>query len=579
METIEMSNLKRNMLRTACIAICGTASMATGAYAAAGDIYGGGASLIAPYARQQMDCYALPTQLIIQGTPPTFQSETPFNYAGFGATLKDSQDCAIAHIVTDRTIYYDSATSGTGILSIFSHDPTKYGTISASATQYFPSVQFAFSETPLASADVTTYNTGGTETQGSSSVVVVAPGVTPGAGQYGNPDQLYGALVQFPVSIDPVAIAYDPVYEKVYNPSNPSSPTTYQFNIAYPRSNASGGLRLNAETYCKIFNGQITNWNDPALKKLNDNKSLEDPTDPTPAASWSVPLQIVGRGDSAGATSILSRNFSAVCPTRITGNDYPSGASKLPSALQGPSYSSSNANYPAVTGETLGKFTLATGIPGVTKYVAFTALPSDGIGADNPTTIIQGRITYVGSDSVLPAVLVNNSNTYGLNSATLQNASNQWISPTEAGAKAAFSVISPPQSAINGDYDPSITANGLRTNPYAWVQGLAPTSPLANPTTSGSYPIVGTANFLGYTCYANSTQEKTVTGYLNYIGTAHINTDPVNGILAQAGLAPLPTNWWTAITQTFVNNKSGLGLNISKTGSAGACAATGIIGG
>jgi len=526
-----------------------------------------------------MDCYGLPTALITKGTPPTFQNEAPFNYLGKGTPPKGAQNCATTHINNSATIYYVSATSGTGILAQFSHNPDLYGTISATATQYLPSVQFAFSETPLIQSDVVVYNNGGTETQGSSNVVVTAPNVSPGAGQYANPNQLYGALVQFPVAVDPVAIAYSSVYKKVYNPSNPGSPTTYSFNIHFPRADGSGGLRLDAATYCKIFNGQITNWNDPALKALNGKKSLEDPNDPTPAASWSVPLQIVGRGDSAGATSEFSRNLSAVCPALVTGNNYPTGASSLPTALHGATYNSNNANYPAAAGETPGKFTLATLNSGVAKYVAFTALPGDGIGNDNPTTIIQGRIGYVGSDTVLPAVLVNNSNTYNLNSATLQNSLGQWIPPDEAGARAAFSVVNPPQSTATGIYDASNTSNGLRVNPQDWVQNLTPTSPLANPTTSGSYPITGTVNFIGYTCYATKAEAATIKGYLGYDGTATINLDTQNGILAQAGIAALPTAWWVAITQTFLNNKSGLGLEMNYKGSAGACSAAGMVGG
>jgi len=579
METSDMSSFKRRMRHTACIAIAATAWSVSGAYAAPGDIYSGGAALIANYARQQMDCYGLPTQLIIKGTPPTFVTEAPFNYLGKGTPAKGAQNCATTHINNNSTVYYVSATSGTGILAQYSHNPDLYGTISATTTQYLPSVQFALSETPLISTDVGIYNEGGTETQGSSNVVVVAPNVAPSAGQYANPNQLYGALVQFPIAVDPVAIAYSAVYEKVYNPSSPSNPTTYSFNIHYPRSNGSGGLRLDATTYCKIFNGQITNWNDPALKKLNGKKSLEDPNDPTPAASWSVPLQIVGRGDSAGATSELSRNLAAVCPALITGNNYPTGASTLPTALRGATYNSNNANYPAAAGETPGTFTLATLNTGVAKYVAFTALPSDGIGSDNPTTIIQGRIAYVGSDTVLPAVLVNNSNTYNLSSATLQNALGQWVPPDEAGARAAFSVINPPQSTSTGAYDASNTSNGLRVNPQDWVQNLTPTSPLANPTIKGSYPITGTVNFIGYSCYASATQEKTILGYLDYISTATINLDTQNGILAQAGIASLPTDWYVAIEQTFINNKSGLGLNIGIKGRAGACSAAGIVGG
>ena len=41
----------------------------------------------------------------------------------------------------------------------------------------------------------------------------------------------------------------------------------------------SGGLRLDQDAYCRIWNGQITNWNDARLKALNGNVSLQDPQD------------------------------------------------------------------------------------------------------------------------------------------------------------------------------------------------------------------------------------------------------------------------------------------------------------
>ena len=548
-------------------AFVGAWSFSTCGSAAVGDIWGGGASVIAPYWRQMLDCLAEPTALITKATPPTFTTEAAFDYLGKAG--KGAQNCATTHLNTSFTAYYISATSGTGILAQFSHDPTLWGFVNAGDTQYAPSVQYNLSETPLSSTDVFTYDNGGTETQGSSHVVVVAPGVTPSAGQYGNPKQLYGPLVQFPVSIDPLAIAYNPIYEKT------SAGPSYRFNIQYPRANGSGGLRLSAATYCKIFNGQITNWNNPALTAANGNVSLEDPNDPTPAASWSVPLQIVGRGDSAGTTSTLTRHLATICSAYISGNNYSTGTSTLPAVMQGPAYNSTNANYPAVAGETLGRFTLATGNSGVAKYVAFTATP----GGSNPSTIIQGRIAYLGNDYVLPNVGATQSNTYNLASATLQNSLKQWVAPTPTSAAAAFASILPPQSNASGGYAPSNTANGLRVNPQDWVQSSTPTALLANPVHTNSYPIVGTANFLGYTCYQTSQETASTLSALNYLYKALIATDPKNGILGSAGVSPLPVAWRTAILGTFINNSNGLGLNVETAGARGACSVSGVSGG
>jgi len=564
-----MRGYRSRLLTGICVAAVTTAGLSSAALAAAGDIYGGGAAVPAPDFRVKADCYALPTALIIKGTPPTFRTLPPFNYVN-GAK---SQDCSTTHILNDRTAYYISATSGTGILAQYSHDPKKYGFVDQAQTQYFPTIHFALSETPLSATDVGIWDNGGTETQGSSSVVVVAPGGTPLAGQYVNPLEHYGQVTQFPVSVDPLVISYDSTYKKVLN--NDNSITSYHFHIKFTRTDGSGGLHLDPTTYCKIFNGQITNWNDPALKKLNGNLSLEDPADPTPAAQWSVPLQIVGRGDSAGATLIFTRHLAAVCPSRITGNQYADGASTLPNSLLGPTYNVSNPNYPPVAGETPGKFTLVAGMPGTAQYAAFTATP----GGSNPNTIILGRVTYLSPDYALPGVLVSGDNTYNLNTATLQNQAGKWIVPSAFAAGSSFGSLAPPQSDSKGHYDASNTANGLRVNPQDWVQPSSKTSVLANPAGIQSYPIVGTANWIGYTCYASSKQVQTILGILKYGNAALINTDRTKGILSSIGIAPMPGPWLTAMEETFVTNVSGVGININTKGKAGPCAASGITGG
>src|SRR3546814_19751333 len=113
-------------------------------------------------------------------------------------------------------------------------------------------------------------------------------------------------MIQFPSLVAPVTIAFDPVYKKVRNADN--SVTEYSFNLRFPRADGSGGLRLDQDTVCKIFNGQITNWNDPALKALNGNQDLKDPSD---TAAFDVPLQIVGRADSSGPRSLWTRFLSS----------------------------------------------------------------------------------------------------------------------------------------------------------------------------------------------------------------------------------------------------------------------------
>lgn len=542
------------------------AGIGQSADAAVANVYGGGSSLVAPYGRQSMDCYGNPTALIIKGTPPILQNITPFDYTG-----SPPFDCATQHINPKVQVNYISTGSGTGINGIYSHDASLFGDIDPNTTgnQFYPSVQYGLSDTGLDSTDIGIYNNGGTGNH--VGVTVVAPGQSCSPpSTYCNPHQLYGPLVQFPVSVDPVAFTYAPVYEKVRNADG--SVTSYKFNIKFARSDNSGGLHLDATTYCKIFNGQIKNWNDATLKALNGNQSLKDPADPTSAGSWSVPLQIVGRSDSSGTTSIFTRHLANVCAS-LSGNQYADGATTLPASLQGPTYDKAQPNQPPVAGETLGEFTRAAGSDGVAKYVAFTADP----GTNPGDKLIQARFAYVGPDYVLPYVLNTGANTYGLNSASLKNAQAQFVAPTPAAAAVAYGVIQPPQSDAQGNYVAGNTAFGLRTNPQDWVQPPSKTSPLANPTIKNAYPVVGSTNFLGYTCYSTATKKATVTGWTTFFLNNNITKDKKLGILAEAGLSSLPTAFIKAAYNTFDKNPDGLNLNFDTAGS-GVCTG-GIVGG
>lgn len=575
-----MRKLKQRALISACAIAAGTLFLASAAPAQTygkSDIFGGGASVPAPYARQTFDCYANSTDLIITGNPPTFVAESPFDYTGTPA-----QNCATQHITTKETTYYASASAGLGILTLFSHDPTLYGFINQQNNQYFPSIQYAMSTTSLVSTDASVYNNGGIETQGKSSINIASPNqlsCTSGSkNPYPNPLQCYGPLVQFPFGITPIVFAYNSTYKKVVN--SDGLETDYHFNLKYPRGDGSGGLRLSATTYCKIFNGQITNWNDPALTADNGGQSLQDPTDPE-YPNFSLTLQIVGRSDSSGATTILSRHLANVC-AGLSGNQYTTGASTLPSSLVGPTYNVSNPNYPPVSGETPGKFTIAPNNSGVAQYVAFTATPGGSNSSnctDGAACIQLGRITYSGTDYVLPYVAQTQENQYNLNSTTLQNSSANWEDPSASTAQAAYSPILPPQSNSKGKYCASCLNFGHRNDPTAWVQSTSPTAAIADPTSSGAYPIVGTANWIAYQCYASANQTKSLTGVMRYIDEQPINTDNKKGILASAGMAPMSKGWRLAIQDTFVTNGARLGLNIAPVGSAGTCSTAGLVGG
>src|SRR5215469_6163193 len=551
------------------------------------DVYGAGSSLVAPYWRQVSDCYANKADLITKGSPPTFVDEALFNF-----TATPPQNCATTSIIANATTWYISTGSGSGILGVFSHDPSSFwGEVNTNGPQYFSEVFYGLSDAGLGSTDVSAYNNGtgsGNYCQGSTCITIAAPGATcnNSTNPYPNPAYCYGPLVQFPFSVDPVAVFYTNggIYEKISGSGKKE--IDYKLNVV--NHTKSGGLRLSVSSLCGIYNGQITNWNDSRLTTDNGNTSLESTTDPTPAASWSVPLIPVARSDSSGTTSIITRHLANVC-AQYSYNLYTTGATTIGNAgagsIVGSTYNVSNPNYPGV--DQSGKITMAPNSAGVAQYVAFTQSPQNennkcSAGTKLPSgytdCIQQSRVGYVGADYVMPYVKNSHTNSYNLFAAALQNSSGNWIAPSPKGALLALGSIQPPQTNAKGNYCASCLDFGMRNDPTAWVQGLSPNSPLANPSGANAYPNVGTTNFLGYTCYANSANEKTLVGQLNYVENAAINTS-AKGVLGLSGLSPLPKQWTKAIEGTFIKETDGLGLQITTVGNGTICSQTGIVGG
>jgi len=600
-----MNRLQICLLATACIALAGLAGSASAATCNGdtncslgtqpysfgnGDAFGGGSSLVAPYWRQTSDCYADPADLITKGSPPTYVDTVLFNWTG-----TNPQDCSTQTIITNATTWYISTGSGSGILAVFAHDPqTFWGKVNTNGSgQFFPVVSYGLSDAGLGSTDLDAYNNGtggGTYCQGSTCIKIAAPGgvgcTSGNTNPYPDPADCYGPLLQFPFSVDPVAVFYTNggIYEKISGSGKPE--IDYKLNVQNKTKN--GGLRLSVSSLCGIWNGDIKNWNDSRLTADNNGVSLESASDKTPANQWSVPLIAVARSDSSGTTSIITRHLANVCAS-FGYNLYTTGATTIQNAgagsIVGNTYNVNNPNYPGV--DQVGKLTMAPGSSGVAQYVNFGQAPQGetnlcSAGTQLPAgytdCIQQSRVGYVGADYILPYVTTSKTNTFKLFGATLQNNAGSWIAPSVRGALKAFSSLQPPQSDSKGHYCANCLNFGMRNDPTAWVQGLSPSSPLADPTGLNSYPVVGTTNFLGYTCYASSNKLSTLTGQLGYVATADINWNS-KGILGSQGLAPLPKAWRTAFNETFLNDPHNLGLKMALAGSSGVCSGSDIVGG
>ena len=606
-------------------------------------IFGGGASLPAPYLRQAADCYADKIDLAFRANNVT-QAVADFANTALPA---DCSTAASQVSPVGTAVSYISTGSGRGILGWFAHTPfyqdpagktgdSWLGTTAGpnAPAVYGTKVNFGASEAGLprtatdGSGDIDVYegnkvdvngaSVGATVTQSgvtiriNSKTGVTAPGTPTGTNvDFPNPLVSYGRPIQIPLLIAVPAIAFDPIYRKTADANGVIT------NDVFTRATKSGNVKLSNTQFCNIFNGYDTNFGQDGLAAVFGLQSKDT------ATAGSIPLQIVGRSDGSGTTSIFYRHVERICDNFLAGkaNRYKvdsntadrngvlgvNAPTTLPTALRGPAYTKGQTQSVPPTGETPGLFTRADGNDGVAEYLDFSRIPAPG------TAIVQARIGYVGNDYVLPYVRTQ-QNTYLLQSAALQNAAGAYVAATPSAALKAFGttaapVLLPPQTdgagkfsstrpgarsdaatrpdvyafPVNGagvSADPTtVTTTGTTTytTSYTWVSGANIASPLADPTTTGAYPLVGTTNGLFYQCYADASERTIVRGFLTWFYTNKTSNDPSKGILALNGLAPVTKAYQTAINETFVTNPSyttvgRLNLDIQAGGSGVQCA-------
>jgi phosphate transport system substrate-binding protein len=92
-----------------------------------------------------------------------------------------------------------------------------------------------------------------------------------------------GTTVQVPVELGAVVVAYNVI------------------------TNGSGPLRLTGRVIARIFLGQVTKWDDPAIQALNPATELPD-----------AYITVVHRSDGSGTTYIFSNYLSSVSPAWAT---------------------------------------------------------------------------------------------------------------------------------------------------------------------------------------------------------------------------------------------------------------------
>ena len=474
-------------------------------------------------------------------------------------------------------------------------------------------VQYALSETALSVADITDYGTDNTDTVDDTtagapagSKLLDAPGGNPADFDV-NAKDAAGPAIQFPLYVVPISFSYDGSY-------GTKNGAKLFFNVKVPvlvNSIPTGGLRLKRATYCKIWNGDITNWNNAAIKTDNGNQSLADTAD----SRWDTegaPIRLIGRVDRSGSTSVFTRALAAQCSQAgftTSTNKFAQEAESLPFdptvGAGGPDFTALRADTSYKQGVAASKFAgpinslgglvydknkVICNITSVTAAVCSAPLANpntpglfivaDGSGqvasaiadktASNLVTsstagyVLDGKIGYVGADFTAPTLgRANFSAALQRYSAAGTSATYDMPNATTAGS--AIGSILPPQSTATGAYstadvrqvlqdvtDQSNTTTETvdRTNPLHWVNVLYPPTGVSLAAPTGGYAVTAVSNVLLYTCY-NTVAKRS--GIANFIGNVlgQITKKAVAGTAAQgAATINLSVNTFSGVAPT-----------------------------
>jgi len=240
-------------------------------------LYSGGGTLAEKVYRDIMDCYGshsgTDTTFGLNAPPAICNAATPYNanvellYVGVGSGngLKAFDNGDPSQYISGARTPDNPPVASTSDFGPF------YGTgtgatwaPSGTATNYFPKVSFTGSDSPLGSADITTYNS---KSNG------------------------WGSPVQFPGLVVGVTI-----------PFNPSSGGFNQKGTKPSGGGNSSLVDLSTNTLCGIFTGGITTWNDANITADNNGVVL-----------GTGAITVIYRSDSSGTTFLTSNALINQC--------------------------------------------------------------------------------------------------------------------------------------------------------------------------------------------------------------------------------------------------------------------------
>ena len=357
--------------------------------------------------------------------------------------------------------------------------------------------------TPLP-GDVTTAQREDIQFAGSDAILTTGDLDTYNAARWGDP-------IQVPSVGTPVTLAFNKTGMDIRR----NGPTG---RVAADGSQSEGKvLYLSRASYCGIFTGGITNWNDPRI--VADNVR----------APRSGPIRVVVRSDGSGTTEIFSRHLDTVCDGSAEAGNFTF-----------PATNTAQPNRP--TGRTLIDW-VGAGIPAGNLIAA---AGSGGVAtaiAANP-----GAIGYVSPDYTdMVATPAPGTPETPPSTANLQNQAD-----INAGRNNNYKHSATWVNVQTAQKD--IDAPALTDSAITWGEKLALDDANANnPTGKFAYPIVGFTFLDFYTCYPKN-RDVAVRSFANYL----IGGGNADAEAKRAGFTPLSRPMKDAVRARLTSKTGGV---------------------
>jgi len=280
-------------------------------------------------------------------------------------------------------------------------------------------------------------------------------------------------------------------------------PLTLAFNES---GVGTSGLTLTDAQICGVLSGKITDWH-----------SLDS------SIASGTTINVAYRSDSSGSTFVLTGHLNAVC-------------------------TSGNSNFTIPVAITK---TFASLFPGNTPPANFTGENGSGALAQQ-LVATANSLGYVSPDYT--SIAPKSANTTSLQVASVVNGQNN-VAYLPTVANTTLGLLHPGPGSTNPTPPASLSA---AQNPLNWVPAV--------PQTTEGYSLVAYNTLDASTCYADKSAGKLLISFLKDVLK---KTGSYATITTNNGFVPLSNSgaakFFTAVSDTFLSNKSGYNLDIDDT--------------